>query len=90
MLSSSIALAAWEKETAWQRAETAADRNDDNEAARLYHFAAIRSHADAQYKLGKILRSARGVVRNRIQGLYWYRQAAEQGHGKAQRHLAGC
>lgn len=28
VLSSSIATAAWEKETAWQRAEAAADRKD--------------------------------------------------------------
>ena len=87
VLSSSIASAAWEKETAWQRAESAADRKDHKKAATLYHFAAIRGHADAQYKLAERLWSGRGVISNGSEALYWYRQAAEQGHGAAQEKL---
>lgn len=96
LVSPSVTTAAWEKETAWQRAEAAADRKDRLTAATLYHFAAIRGHADAQYKFAKLLSPIRNVGSDRADVLlwasraernFWFRQAAEQGHVRAQRKL---
>jgi TPR repeat protein len=44
--------------------------------------------ADAQYQLGVLYETGRGVPQNDAKALEYYRQAAEQGHAKAQYSLA--
>ncbi|MFP3700804.1 hypothetical protein SB758_35600, partial [Burkholderia sp. SIMBA_013] len=50
--------------------------------------AARAGHADAQYRLGRLYDLGQGVVRNAVDAVGWYRQAADQGHGEAQARLA--
>jgi TPR repeat protein len=45
------------------------------------------SSAKMQYELGKKYEYGQGVKRDYQQAIYWYRQAAEQGHTEAQECL---
>ena len=44
-------------------------------------------HPDAQYKLGILYRFGKGVEQDQQIARGWLRQAAEQGHAKAQQQL---
>lgn len=48
---------------------------------------AITGDANAQYELGRRLERGEGVQQNDEQALYWFKQAAEKGHGVAQFNL---
>ena len=70
---------------------------DDGEAMKWYRLAADQGYAKAQYKLGLIYQSDKGLAigqsgkvldrKNNIEAAKWYRLAAEQGYAKAQFNL---
>jgi TPR repeat protein len=49
---------------------------------------AIKGDATAQNTLGLLYANGKGVTRNDAIAVYWFRQAADQDHEKAQRNLA--
>lgn len=62
---------------------------DSSEVVKLLREAADKGNADAQYQLGSIYASGRGVPRDDAEAAKWYRLAAEQGKAFAQTCLAG-
>ena len=46
--------------------------------------------ADAQYQIGDCYFFGLGVKRDTVEGVSWYRKAAEAGQMKAQFNLGGC
>lgn len=61
----------------------------DVEAARWYYEAATNGHADAQYSLGLLFLTGKGVVKDTKEATHWIQQAAKNGHKEAQSHLGG-
>ncbi len=49
---------------------------------------AEQGHAKAQYNLARMYRNDRGVTRDDVEAVKWYRLAAEQGYALAQNNLA--
>jgi len=68
-------------------AEKAYDRGDYQTAFRLYKPLAKQGDARAQFNLGMMYESGRGVPQNDAEMLKWYRKAADQGHALAQFNL---
>ncbi len=56
-------------------------------AAKLYRSLAARGHTKAQYWLGHMYKSGKGVPQDYAEAVKWYRKAAEQGHAEAQNNL---
>jgi TPR repeat protein len=56
---------------------------DYTEAARLFRLAAAQGHADAQFNLGYIFESGKGVETDRVEAIRLYRLAAAQGNAYA-------
>ena len=50
---------------------------------------AKQGNADAQFNLGLMYESGRGVRQDYTKAVQWYRKAAGQGHAKAQYNLGG-
>jgi len=65
------------------------DIDVDRQAAQWYFEAARRGHADAQYSLGILFLTGKGVVQSRDEALKWIRRAADQGHADAAAYVAG-
>lgn len=61
----------------------------DVEAAKWYFMAAKQGHADAQYSMGLLLMSGKGLVRNDKEAMYWMQQAAKNGHKDAKGYVSG-
>ena len=59
------------------------------EAAIWFRGAADQGHADAQFELGFLCSTGRGVPQDDAEAVRRYRRAADQGHAEAQFHL-GC
>jgi TPR repeat protein len=57
---------------------------DYAQAALWYRKAAEQGDADAQFDLGDLYDTGRGVLRDYTQAALWYRKAAEQGDADAQ------
>lgn len=57
------------------------------QAFRLLKSSAAGGDPDAQNHLGLMLANGQGVVRDDASAAYWFRRAAEFGHGRAQRNL---
>lgn len=51
------------------------------------HAQAVAGEADAQCELGMIYFEGRGIVKDEIQGVNWWRKAAEQNHAVSQLFL---
>lgn len=62
-------------------------RRDDGRAAELYLRAAEQGLAAAQFRLGVVYESGRGVREDRREALRWYTLAARQGHDDARAAL---
>jgi len=60
---------------------------DYAEAVKWYRKAAEQGHARAQYALGFMYESGRGVTQDDSEAVKWYRKAAEQGDASAQSNL---
>lgn len=52
----------------------------DQEAAKWYFQAASAGNAEAQYSLGVLFQTGKGVMRDEKESLYWMQQAAKNGH----------
>ena len=64
-------------------------RNPDDAMAsyRLFHQAAIKGHALAQYNLGIMIFNGQGVPKNREEAYHWFRESVRSGNSKAKRVL---
>lgn len=60
---------------------------DHVEAAKWYREAALRGHAQAQYKLGNLYRTGTGVPQDHGQAVRWYQEGAHRGEVLAQNNL---
>ena len=60
---------------------------DDVEAVRWFRLAAEQGHAKAQFYLGLMYRTGKGVPQDYVEAARWFRLAAEQGDAKAQYSL---
>ncbi len=56
-------------------------------AAKWFVKSAYQGHADAQYHLGKLYETGKGVPQNYKNAVEWYIKAAKQGHAAAQGQL---
>jgi len=63
------------------------DNNDYESAASWYKKAADQGHSTAQYYLGNMYATGRGVSKNDKMAAYWHQKAANQGHSTAQYSL---
>lgn len=54
------------------------------DSVQWYRMAAERGHADAQFVLGTMYRTGRGLPRDYVQAAYWYQQASLAGNAWAQ------
>jgi TPR repeat protein len=70
---------------AWDEVNTEAERN--TEAAKWFRLAANQGHAEAQYNLGEMYLSGRGVPKSHTEALKWIGLSANQGHAEAQYNL---
>ena len=68
-------------------AAAAYDRGDYATASRLYLPLAEQGVAQAQYSLGFMYATGRGVPQDNAAAINWYRKAAELGHASAQNNL---
>ena len=84
-----IALAFWGRAIAGplDDAVAAYERGDYATAARLYLPLAEQGSAQAQYSLGFMYATGRGVAQDNAAAISWYRKAAELGHASAQNNL---
>jgi TPR repeat protein len=64
-------------------------REDAKEVHEL-HKAADRGDAHAQFDLGLLYESGRGVYKDTTEAIKWFRKAAEQGYDEAQYALGCC
>ncbi len=63
---------------------------DPGKAANHFELAANRGLADAQNFMGTMNETGDGLPANMPAALHWFRQAAVQGHAKAQSNLGRC
>ena len=61
-----------------------AKRQNDTDAFKWFHRAAVQGYAEAQYYLGVTYANGHGVIQNYADAFKWFRKAAEQGHADAQ------
>ncbi len=71
----------------WEEGSLAYEQGDYATALRLWHPYAEAGYAAAQYNLGIIYGSGKGVPSNPGEAAKWFRKAAEQGHIVAQYNL---
>ena len=70
------------------KGDAAFEADDFKEAAKWYRKAAEQGHVSAQYNLGYMYHSGKGVTQDYGEAVKWYRKAAEQGEAEAQYSLA--
>ncbi len=63
------------------------EREDYQEAVRLYRLAAEQGHENAQNNLGLMYDNGQGVPEDDKEAVKWYRLSAEQGNAYAQSNL---
>lgn len=61
----------------------------DVEAAKWFFEAASRGHAEAEYSLGLLFLSGKGVIQSQEEALKWIQRAADHGHPGARNFLGG-
>ena len=61
----------------------------DEEAVRWFRKSAFYDNAEAQYNLGYMYETGRGVQQSDVEAVKWYRKAAKQGNLDAQNKLEG-
>lgn len=59
----------------------------DTEAAKWYFQAASAGNAEAQYSLGVLFQTGKGVVRSNEEAMHWMQQAAKNGHEGAKAYV---
>jgi tetratricopeptide (TPR) repeat protein len=71
-------------------AELLLNKGQESEAAKLLEESANAGSSLAQYRLGLMYASGKGVPQNDIEALKWFRKAAEQNHRAAQNSLGSA
>ncbi|MFZ7230567.1 tetratricopeptide repeat protein [Avibacterium avium] len=79
--------AASARETQFQQALDAANKNDFATALKLWKPLAEQGDASAQFNLGLMYANGQGVKQDKAEAAKWYRKAAEQGDVSAQFNL---
>ena len=74
-------------EQQFQQGVEATDRGDYQTAFKLWLPLAEQGYDKAQFFLGIMYQSGRGVKQDTVEAVKWYRKAAEQGYAKAQFNL---
>ena len=67
--------------------QRAYDQGDFAAAFREWRADAEKGDARAQYALGNLYRDGKGVTTDMLQAVYWWWQAAKQGHPEAQQYV---
>ncbi|MCZ6720233.1 MAG: tetratricopeptide repeat protein [Alphaproteobacteria bacterium] len=67
--------------------KAAYDRGDYAAAHKEWQSPAETGNVDAQYHLGLLYQTGRGVPKDDVQALHWYRKAADKGHADAANNL---
>lgn len=62
-------------------------QDPEHEAARWYFQAASAGNAEAQYSLGVLFQTGKGVVRDEKEAMHWMQQAAKNGHESAKAYV---
>ncbi len=62
-------------------------RQDYNEAVKLFHLEAVKGNPEAQFNLGLMCERGRGVLQDYKEALSLFRLSAEQKIAEAQRHF---
>lgn len=73
-----------EDNIAYERGNQALADDKQAEAAAQYRIAADAGHPEAQYKLGLLTATGKGVPKNKVEAFKLMRMSAEQGHAPAQ------
>ena len=81
----SLAAPAWAQD--FDRGDDAFERGDYATALREWEPLALSGDARAQFAIGYLYGSGKGVTQNYKQSTRWYREAAEQGHVSGQYNL---
>ena len=84
-LASLVALPATAQD--FQKGRAAHNRGDYATALKQWRPLAEQGHAKAQYKLGSMYESGRGVPQDYAEAVRWFTKAAQQGHANAQFRL---
>ncbi|NOR65238.1 MAG: hypothetical protein GQ468_04405 [Candidatus Scalindua sp.] len=58
-----------------------------SKAVGLFHTLAFKGDADAKYQLGVFFQMGRGVPKDHVKAIEWYKKAAEHGHVRSQFNL---
>ena len=74
-------------EEAYQRGKNCADKERLDEKVRWFHLAADQGHAIAQYELGVMSATSRGVSQSDSEAVRWWHLSADQGNANAQINL---
>ena len=73
----------------YQTGMAAYQRGDYTTALKEFRPLAEQGNAEAQFQLGVMYHSGRGVIQDYVEAMKWYRKSAEQGHAKAQYYIGG-
>lgn len=79
---------AWSQAQTFEQSLSASDRGDDRAAFAGFKKLGEEGNSKAQFNVGLMYRSGRGVAADDQQAAAWYRKAAEQGDVDAQYNLA--
>ena len=63
------------------------NKNDYENALRLYLQAAEQNHDMAECRIGNIYRFGRGIAKDYEKALYWYHRSAKKGNSLAQSNI---
>jgi len=88
LLAVATALALPAQAATLEEADLAVRQRRFGDAAAIWRELAKRGQPEAQYHLGALYRSGRGVELDLATAVVWFRRAAEAGHPKAQYNLA--
>jgi hypothetical protein len=87
LLLASVAPVSADPSDDWHAAFNALERSDYATAVALFRSLAEQGYAGAQFQLGFLYRSGRGVPQDYAEALKWLRRAAAQGNRYAQSNL---
>jgi TPR repeat protein len=79
-----------EPETLYKNGVKAYNTGKYVQAIKWYKKAAKRKHSEAQYELGLMYKTGRGVRMNNRKACHWFRQSAAQGNRQAIRVKRNC
>ena len=74
-------------EESYQRGKNCDDKEGIEEKARWFRLAADQGHAIAQYELGVMCATSRGVSQSDTEAVRWWHLSADQGNARAQVNL---